>query len=179
MKTIEVDAIVVLETEEKLQEFSQGVLNDLARYMTLPKDKSERSASRLEEKCLLEDDVSISLFIKRNNQLTSFFSVGVYFCFCNNIDEMFYGLYQENVSSEWGLFIDSSKRHLKEPLLHNGDKKPLFPMRHSVHKKECYKNMQVHLDVLKYSEYKWNICGNLKVIGMLIGIHEVLLIFKP
>ena len=31
--------------------------------------------------------------------------------------------------------------------------------------KETYKSMETILQLIKYSEYKWSICGDVKVIG--------------
>ncbi|GFV21245.1 uncharacterized protein TNCV_183961 [Trichonephila clavipes] len=70
---------------------------------------------------------------------------------------------------EWRLFIDSSKRSLKAVLLHNGNRYASVPVGHSVHLKECYENLEFILNKLSYSDHKWTICGNLKVISMLLG----------
>ncbi|GFV20682.1 uncharacterized protein TNCV_777271 [Trichonephila clavipes] len=70
---------------------------------------------------------------------------------------------------EWRLFIDSSKRSLKAVLLHNGNRYASVPVGHSVHLKECYENIEFILNKLSYSDYKWTICGDLKVISMLLG----------
>ncbi len=168
----EVDEYLVLENENEQQKFSQGELNDLVRDLALSKSKAELLASRLKEKHLLKNDVCITHFRKRNRDLISYFSVDGPLCFSNNIGELFRCLSQEHVPSEWRLFIDSSKRSLKAVLLHNGNKKPSIPIGHSVHMKECYENMQVLLDAVKYTNYSWKICGDLKVIGMLMGMQS-------
>ncbi|XP_076043843.1 uncharacterized protein LOC143026937 [Oratosquilla oratoria] len=168
----EVDEDFVTENEGEPQKFSQGELNDLVRDLSLSKDKAELLASRLQEKCLLKKDVCITYFRKRNKNLTSCFSVDGPLCFSNNIDELFRCLCQQHVPSEWRLFIDSSKRSLKAVLLHNGNKKPSIPVGHSVHMKECYENMHVLLNAIKYTNYRWKICGDLKVIGMLMGMQS-------
>ena len=71
--------------------------------------------------------------------------------------------------SEWRLFIDSSKRSLKCVLLHNGNKLASIPIGHSVQMKETYENMKIILDRIKYAEHDWVICGDLKVLAMLLG----------
>ncbi|GFS60197.1 uncharacterized protein TNCV_2827051 [Trichonephila clavipes] len=68
-----------------------------------------------------------------------------------------------------GLFIDSSKRSLKAVVFHNGNRYASVPVRHSVHLKECYENLEFILNKLSYSDHKWTICGDLKVISMLLG----------
>ena len=47
----------------------------------------------------------------------------------------------------------------------NGNKYPSIPIAHSVHLKESYDNMELLLEAIKYSEYQWSLCGDLKVIG--------------
>ncbi|GFV47826.1 uncharacterized protein TNCV_4803151 [Trichonephila clavipes] len=70
---------------------------------------------------------------------------------------------------EWRLFIDSSKRSLKAILLHNGNRYASVPVEHSVNLKECYENLEFIINKLSYSDHKWTICGDLKVISMLLG----------
>lgn len=67
-------------------------------------------------------------------------------------------------AEEWRLFIDSSKRSLKAALLHNSNK--YAPI--SVTLKEKYKNIKIVLHKIKYSEHKWQICGDLKILSMIL-----------
>lgn len=39
--------------------------------------------------------------------------------------------------------------------------------------KETYKNIQLLLKHIQYSRYSWNICGNLKVVAILLGLQLV------
>ena len=86
-------------------------------------------------------------------------------CYCTNIPGLFTSLGLPHNPSDWRLFIDSSKRSLKGVLLHNGNKYPSIPIAHSVHLKELL------LEAIKYSEYQWWLCGELKVIGLLTGMQ--------
>ncbi len=54
--------------------------------------------------------------------------------------------------------------------MHNGNIKPCIPIAHSVHLTETY-DMKILLEAIQYSTYQWNICGDLKVIGMLMGMQ--------
>jgi hypothetical protein len=72
-------------------------------------------------------------------------------------------------ASEWRLFIDFSKRSLKGVLLHNGDKCTSVPVAHSFHLKETYKNLETLLNKMKCKGHGWLICGNFKVLCMLLG----------
>ena len=88
-------------------------------------------------------------------------------CYCTNIPGLFTSLGLLHNPSDWRLFIDSSKRSLKGVLLHNENKYPRIPTAHSVHLKESYDNMELRLEAIKYSEYQWILCGDLKVIGLM------------
>jgi hypothetical protein len=69
------------------------------------------------------------------------------------------------------LFIDSSKVSLKAALLHNGNKYLSVPLPHAVNMKESYENTKLLLEKIHYEKYKWNICGDLKVIALLLGLQ--------
>ncbi|GFV38650.1 uncharacterized protein TNCV_4412041 [Trichonephila clavipes] len=62
-----------------------------------------------------------------------------------------------------------SKRSLKAVLLHNGNRYASVSVGHSVHLKECCENLEFILNKLSYTEHKWTICGDMKVISMLLG----------
>ena len=71
----------------------------------------------------------------------------------------------------WRLLIDSSKLSLKALLLHNGNTLPSIPVGHSVHNKESYENMKILVEAINYDEFKWQICGDLKAIALLLGLR--------
>lgn len=73
--------------------------------------------------------------------------------------------------SEWRLFIDGSTDSLKACLLHNGNEKPSIPLAHSVDWKESRESMENILNAIKYEEYEWNICCDLKVVSILMGLQ--------
>jgi hypothetical protein len=37
--------------------------------------------------------------------------------------------------------------------------------------KESYENMKFILEMIQYEKYNWNICGDLKVIAVLLGLQ--------
>ncbi|CAN2389181.1 hypothetical protein PRIEUP_LOCUS18277 [Pristimantis euphronides] len=71
-------------------------------------------------------------------------------------------------SAQWRLFIDSSKRSLKAVLHHNSGFYASIPVGHSVHLKETYENLELILRKLKYEDHSWHVCGDLKVLCMLL-----------
>ncbi|XP_039304135.1 uncharacterized protein LOC120357539 [Solenopsis invicta] len=93
-------------------------------------------------------------------------------CFCNDIKGLFDVMNTAYDQNEWRLFIDGSKYSLKAALLHIGNKKPSIPIAHAVQTKECYDTMRTILAKIKYNEHQWKICGDLKVIGLLVGMQS-------
>lgn len=89
--------------------------------------------------------------------------------FCCNIPDLmkYFGITYK--TSEWRLFIDSSQRSLKGVLLHNGNKYASIPVAHSVHLKETYENVGTLLSNIKYVEHQWLLCGDFKIICLLLG----------
>ena len=161
------------EPEEKLKPilFSQEQLNDLVRDLALSKQKAELLASWLRENKLLQKDVLVSHYRKRNTDLPTVFRVDGPLCYCCDITSLFEKLGEDHIASEWRLFLDSSKRSLKAVLLHNGNIKPSVPIAHSVHLKESYERIEILLDAIQYNEYKWYLCGDMKIIGILMGMQ--------
>lgn len=150
---------------------TQPQLNDLVRDLNLSKIEAELLGSRLQQFKCLAPSVTITSFRTRNTELSKFFRDEDLLCFCDDIDGLFTEIGQEHDPSEWRLFIDSSKRSLKAVLLHNGNERPSIPVAHSVHLPESYDTMALVLKFIKYDKFKWHICGDLKVIGLLLGLQ--------
>ncbi|GBO21190.1 hypothetical protein AVEN_254870-1 [Araneus ventricosus] len=89
--------------------------------------------------------------------------------YCSDIPGLIANFKVQYKPDEWRLFIDSSKRRLKAVLLHNGHEYTFVPVGHSLHLKECYENLDFILNKLSYLDHKWAVCGDLKVISMLLG----------
>ena len=92
---------------------SQNELNDLVWDLELPKTKSELLGSRLQQWNLLEDGVRISKFRDRQQHLESFYFLHGNLVVCPKVHELMATLKITYDSSEWRLFIDSSKTNLK------------------------------------------------------------------
>ena len=149
--------------------FSQKHLNDLINGLCLSKENAELLASRLKERNMVERDVKVSYYSKRNRDLSPAFKVEGPLCYWNDIEELFQTLGAVHIANEWRLFIDSSKRSLKAVLLHN--KKPSIPIAHFAQLEESYESIEYLLNAIRYSGYQWSLCGDLKVIGILMGLQ--------
>lgn len=57
-------------------------------------------------------------------------------------------------------------------LIHIGNEFPSIPVAHAVDMKETYENMKLILEKIQCGRYEWNICGDLKVIALLIGFNK-------
>ena len=53
-------------------------------------------------------------------------------------------------------------------LLHNGNKFPSVPLAHAANMKESYESMKLLLGKIKYDEFRWKLCGDLKVVALLL-----------
>ena len=90
---------------------------------------------------------------------------------CKDVDGLFKTLNMSHCSDEWKLFIDAFKVSLKAVLLQNGNVLPSIPVAHAFGIKESDDSMKQLLQYIKYDTYKWNICANLKVIALLLGLQ--------
>ena len=150
---------------------TQGDLNDLVRDLKLSKKQAELLGSRLSDWNLLSCNTKITYFRNRNDELKPYFSQSGNLVYCNDVCAVMNLLNFEYDSSQWRLFIDSSKASLKGVLLHNGNKRPSIPVAHASKMKESYENMKFLLEKIEYNKYSWKICGDLKVIALLLGMQ--------
>jgi len=151
--------------------FTQGELNDLVRDLSLSKIDSELLGSRLKAKNLLSSEVVFSWYRNREDEFLQYFTSDQNLVYCCNIPGLVEHLGTSYNASEWRLFIDSSQRSLKAVLLHIGNEFGSVPIAHSVHLKETYDNMTLLLSCIQYNEHNWLVCGDLKVIGIILGLQ--------
>ena len=153
---------------------SQAEIYDFVRDLKLNKQLAEILSSRLQEWNLLQPGTKIT-YRKRELNLSSFFTENEQLVYCNDINGLMVELGREHNPQEWRLFIDSSKLSLKAVLLHYGNIYPSVPVAYSITMKETYDSMKTILQALNYPEHGWQICADLKVIGMVRGMHKILL----
>ena len=149
--------------------FSQADLNDLVRDLDLPKNAAKLLASRLHERNLLTSGTKVTFYRYREQALLQFFTMQNGFVYCNDMHGLMNCVCEP---SEWRLFIGSSMASLKCVFFSNEGKYASIPIGHSVFMKESYETMQVVLTKLDYSKHNWVICGDLKVLSMLLGQQE-------
>ena len=148
----------------------QNKLNDLVRDLGLDKDRSELLASRLKEWNMLAPKTKITFYREREKEFLQFFKKEESIVYCCDIEGLMNQM-KENIykTQEWRLFLDSSKRSLKAVLLHNKNVYAPIPIAHSVSLNEDYNSMKKVLGKIDYHRYKWQLCGDLKVISIMLG----------
>ena len=148
---------------------TQAFLNDLVRDLNPPKKFAELLGSRIQHNNLLAPNTTYYWYRQREKGLVQCFSMEETFACCHNVAGLLQAMGCAHDPTEWRLLIDSCKASLKCVLLHNGNRYASIPIGHSVHLKETYQNMKMLLTKIKYDEHKWMVCGDLKVLSILLG----------
>ena len=150
---------------------NQSEMDDLVRDLGLSKSGAEILTSRLKQWNLLDSTCKISKYRKRHQSFSQFYEVSDSLYFCRDVDGIFAEIGFLHEPRAWRLFIDSSIGSLKGVLLHNGNQYPSIPVAHSTHLKEDYDNVKFLLEKINYNKYQWDVCGDLKMIGFLLGLQ--------
>jgi len=150
---------------------TQWDLNDIIRDLSLSKTEAEILGSRLKGRNLLHQDTKVCFMVHTMKNSKDFFSLEDGIMFCNDVCSVMEVLGHEYNPDQSCLFIDSSKVSLKVALLHNGNRFPSVPLDHVANMKESYESMKLLLGKIKYDEFKWKLCGDLKVVALLLGMQ--------
>jgi hypothetical protein len=150
---------------------TQVDLDDLVRDLYLSKDAAQLLGSRLSEKKLLAPETTYAWYRNREQEFKKFFTMENFLVYCNDVRGLITTMSCTYDPNEWRLFIDSSKRSLKAVLLHNGNELASLPLAHSVHLKETYDDMKHLLNAIRYEDHKWLVCGDLKMVAILLGLQ--------
>ena len=110
----------------------------------------------------------ISVYPKRHKVLVHFFKMERSLVVWTNIDGLMQTLNINHNPLAWRLFLDSSKLSLEAVLLHNGNTLPSIPDGHSEHNKMPHEDMKILIETINYDKFKWQMCGDLKVIALLL-----------
>ena len=114
----------------------------------------------------------ISVYHKRHEDLVQSFKMERSLVACTDIDGLMQTLNINHNPLDWRLLTGSSKLSLKAVLLHNGNTLLSTPVGHSVHNKESYENLKILMEAIYYHKFKWQMCGDLKVIALLLGLQQ-------
>ena len=145
-------------------------LNDIVRDLNLSKKQAELLGYRLKGWNLPRQDTKVCFYRGRHQEFKDFFSKEDGVVFCNDVCSVVEVLGHEYNTDKWRLFIHSSKVSLKVVLLHNGNIFPSVPLAHAANMKESYESMKLLLGKFTYDEFKWKLCGDLKVVTLLLGM---------
>ena len=104
----------------------------------------------------------------RHEKFKDFFSQEDGVMFCNVVCSVMEVVGHEYNPDQWHLFIDSSKVSLKVVLLYNRNRFPSVPL---ANMKESYISVKLLLGKFKYDKFKWKLCGDLKVVALLLGMQ--------
>ena len=113
----------------------------------------------------------ISVYRKRHEDLVHFVKMERGLVACTDIYDLMQALNINHNPLDFRLYIDSSKLSLKAVLLHNTNTQPSIPVGHSEHNKDSYEKM-ILMETINYDKFKWQICGDLKVIALLLGLQQ-------
>ena len=112
------------------------------------------------------------MYRKRHEDLVLLFKIERGLLACTDIGGLMQTLNINHNPLDWWLFIDSFKLSLKAVLLHNGNTLPSILIGYSVHNKKSHENMKILMEAINYDKFKWEICGDLKVIALLLGLQQ-------
>lgn len=95
-------------------------MNDLVRDLGLPNNSAEFLASFMKQMNFLEPRTKVSVYRNRESDFRKYFSKDEDLVFCIDINGLMNEM-KENCykTTDWRLFIDSSKNSIKAVLLHN------------------------------------------------------------
>ena len=122
---------------------------------------------------MLASGVKFSWYRNREKEFRKYYAQEDQLVFCTDILNFLHQLGEtEYDPSTCRLFIDSSKRSLEAVLLHNSNLLASIPLVYSTKLSESYETSKLVLEKIKYHEHEWQICGDLKVIGLLLGLQR-------
>ena len=152
---------------------TQFQLNDLTRDLNLTKESAQLLGSRLHERNLLAPSTTYFWYRNRDEEFRKYFGYDkdhslVYY---QDVSGLISTLGIAYFPAEWRLFLNSSVKSLKIVLLHNGNKVGSVSVGHSVKVTESYEDIRFVLESLQYSQHNWKICGDLKIISVILVLQ--------
>jgi hypothetical protein len=154
---------------------SQAQLDLFIKKLELSKSDACLAASMLKEFGVLNKETRISVYKHRDMEYQVYFkkdedSSLVYCCDVNGLLGKL--SFVSDAKKDWWLFIDGSVCSIKAVLLHIENKYPAVPMAYGRLVKETYETVNTILTLIQYSQYLWNVGGDLKIVGILTGMQQ-------
>jgi len=156
---------------------TQGDLNDIVRDLNLSKKQAKLLGSRFKGWNLMRQDTKVCFYHGHHEEFKDIFFQEDSVVFCNDVCSIMEVPGHEFNPDQRRLFVDSSKVGLKVVLLHNGNKFPSVPLAHAANMKESYESMKLLLGKIKYDNFKWKLCGDLRcgtVTQNATQVHKIL-----
>jgi hypothetical protein len=151
--------------------FTTAELNDLVRNLKLSKSQAVTLGQVFKSKRMLSKDTTYSHLIKRDEDFRKFYQKDDVSIYCWDINGLFRKFQQEHNPNDWRLFIDASTKSLKAVLLCNNQIYPSIPVYYSTIQREKRDVIKDLLEKINYDNYEWRFCGDLKMIGITLGIQ--------
>ena len=123
---------------------------------------------------VLERGTKVSIYRNRDKLLLQYFSFDTLtgMAFCNDINGLLKVLnFDGDVKNDWWLFIDGSLASLKGVLIHKSIDYPAVPVAYCRDNHESYDSIKSLLNSIHYSDYNWEVGGDLKIIAIITGLQ--------
>jgi hypothetical protein len=152
--------------------FTQSELNYLIRELQLNKETVNYSVQGCAKRACWHPGLNfLGTGIARKNfenimhRKINLYFVRIFVIFCISCE-------RENMILAPSAYLSTSKRSLKDVLLHKSNVLASIPFANSTKLSESYETLKLVLEKIKYHEHEWLICGDLKVIGLLLGLQR-------
>jgi len=119
-----------------------------------------------------ERNVRISVYRKMHKDLVQFFKMEMGLVVFSDINGLIQTLSINHISLDWRLFIDSSKFSLKAIILHNSNTYLLFLLVIQCIIRSHMRKWILWWKLLITINSNCQICGDLKVIALLLGLKQ-------
>lgn len=154
---------------------SQAEFNDLTRDLKHSKQQALFHASELKRRNLVTPEFRVNAARAPEEYLYEYFSLEDHIAYCNNVNGLMHAMGLINNENEpedesWRFFLDGNVTSLKACIIHKGNILPSIPLAYCQGAKETYEEISKYLKLIKYSEHKWDICVDLKVVMIILGL---------
>lgn len=146
---------------------------NMAKSLAFDITKQQNHARILKSLGLLDKSCKVSDARTRSYHLHKYFDTNQHLAFCCDIEGLFGELGAVHSPVDWRLFIDSGGKTLKVMLIHNQNVFPSVPiaLAFSSRIKESYQSTKLILESIKYAQYQWSLCCDLKLVCFLQGLQ--------